>query len=76
MIKFYTFVLYQISICYTLILLIMETKEMNLDEMEALTGGSWQACVCFGLSALSMATGPEGILGLGGMAMSAGDCEG
>jgi len=54
----------------------METKEMNLDEMEALTGGSWQACVGMGLFALSMAAGPEGIIGLAGMALSAGDCEG
>lgn len=54
----------------------METEKLSFDAMEALTGeGSWKDCASFALSAISCFTGPEGILGLGGMALSAGGCE-
>ena len=53
----------------------MEAKKLSLHEMEVIEGGGWKACASFGLSFASMFTGPWGILGLAGMALSAGACE-
>ena len=53
----------------------METKKLSLTEMEGIEGEGWKACASFGLSFASMFTGPWGILGLAGMALSAGACE-
>ena len=52
-------------------------KELSLEKMENVEGGTvdgWD-CVSFGLSFASMFTEPWGILGLAGMALSAGECE-
>ncbi len=56
-------------------------RKLNFQEMETIQGEKMtpaqiRACIGFGLSAVSMFTGPWGILGLAGMAVTAGDCEG
>lgn len=50
-------------------------KELSLEKMSEIKGGDGWDCVSFGLSFASMFTGPWGILGLAGMAISAGGCE-
>jgi len=53
----------------------MQTKKLSLKEMEGIEGNGWKSCASFALSFGSMFTGPWGILGFAGMALSAGACE-
>ncbi len=56
----------------------MKEKKLTPEQMESLEGGidkGLAACISFGISFVSMFTGPWGILGLAGMMLTAGDCE-
>jgi hypothetical protein len=56
----------------------MKPKKLTPKQMESLEGGidkGLAACISFGISFVSMFTGPWGILGLAGMMLTAGDCE-
>lgn len=55
-------------------------KELNMNQMQEAKGGTtngdWQDCAGLVISVLGMFTGPVGaILGLAGVAASAGGCE-
>ena len=56
----------------------MKPEKLTPKQMESLEGGidrGLAACISFGISFVSMFTGPCGILGLAGMMLTAGDCE-
>ena len=54
-------------------------KKLELNQMVLTIGGadgSWKDCASMGISMIGMVTGPLGaVLGLAGMALSAGGCE-